>query len=457
MNRELRFVLSVVLVCGLLGRGVAAPVTQGANADVLKQAQSDLAGGNGQAAYDALLPLVDELAGTPTFDNLFGQAALATHHDTRAAMAFDRCLAVEPNNGDCRLGMARAHMNLDEKQSAHDELVTIQRSSPPPAVAKVVQQYLGELSGAASTTTRQLHVWVELGGGFDNNTNVAPSTSTITLPGSSGLSGTFQSATDSSTFDQGSLGASLMTPISDHWDFLAGANVQATGNFQVASDSYFDTVAQAGGYLGASVHYGKQRFGLVARGQNYALSGDSYRNLGGVLGQYGYSVSEVTQASLFIQRSRFDYQYGAGADLQNVNSTSGGFSLTHSLMQNQLIVTGGAYTGSDRKVEDAADSNISSDYVGLRAGGTWFWSKETQTGINVLAENRNYEGKGDGFLFTDRSRKDHLVTTDLSWVRQVAAGMSLRVQYSYTNNDSNVAIRDYDRQIFSVGVHYDFL
>lgn len=47
-------------------------------------------------------------AGTPAYDLELGKAAL--HHDepTIALMAFERCLAVRPNNEHCRLGLSHA-------------------------------------------------------------------------------------------------------------------------------------------------------------------------------------------------------------------------------------------------------------------------------------------------------------------------------------------------------------
>lgn len=454
--------LALLALClGATGWVQAAPVAAdaGAQQQVLAQAGKDLQNGKGQAAYDALLPLESQLAGTPDFDNLFGQAALAVHEDTRAAMAFERCLAVMPNNGNCRLGMAQAYLHLDEKQSAHDELVAIQQSAPPPVIEQAVKRYLGELSGT-SQARQYFHAWVELALGYDNNTNVAPSTSTITLPGSSGIAGTFSSSTDSSAFDQASVGMSLQAPVTQNWSFLAGLNAQGTSNFQVADNSYFDSVAQVGGYLGTSARYGKQRFGLLAQAQNYQLGGESYRNLAGLMGQYSYQLSPATQVSGFVQRSRFDYQYGAGADFQNVDSTSAGVSVAQSLMQNQLVAFGGIYFGSDEKVESAASDNVGSDYTGLRGGVTWFFREGWQAGSTLLLENRKYGGSDYAVTplnVYDHARKDNLASLDLSLAWQLSKEFSLRSQYSFVHNDSNIPVREYNRQIVSLGVRYDFL
>src|SRR5690554_6573057 len=105
-------------------------------------------------------------------------AALTVQENTRAVLAFERCLAVSPKMGDCRLGLAQAQMRLGETQSAKEELTYIQQSAPPEAVANIVEQYLGELSGQKRRSS-QLKLWAKLGLGYDNNINAAPSSSRI--------------------------------------------------------------------------------------------------------------------------------------------------------------------------------------------------------------------------------------------------------------------------------------
>src|SRR5690554_7541800 len=49
-------------------------------------------------------------------------------------------------------------MRLGETQSAKEELTYIQQSAPPEAVANIVEQYLGELSGQKRRSS-QLKLW----------------------------------------------------------------------------------------------------------------------------------------------------------------------------------------------------------------------------------------------------------------------------------------------------------
>lgn len=444
-------ILTVSLVLTGFAHGVLAEAVPEEYQQRLSTAQTQLHSGEGQAAYNALLPLEDRLAGFPSFDLLFGQTALIAGEDTRALMAFERCLTVSPKSGDCRLGLAQAHMRLGEVQNAKEELTYIQNTAPPEAVAKVVEQYLGELSGDHRRSSK-LNVWGELAVGYDDNINVAPSSGRIILPGNSIFPGaSYSASTDESIFADARLGVSYRTPVNKNWDVLMGGRLQGVFNFDAEDNSYFDDITQASAHIGTQASYGKQRFGLMAQLQNYRLSGDSYRDLIGLTGQYSYMLAPDTQISSFLQYSRLDYE----ADLMDTDTVTAGGSLARSLMQNRLVVHGGLYLGLENRAESQGPKYINNEYLGVRTGATWFWNQQLQTGINLMAEQRQYD-KGF-YLFPTLEREDKLLQASLNATYQLTSKLSVNTEYSYVNNDSNMPIRDYDRQVIRLGVHYDFL
>lgn len=142
----------IPLTLSLLACMAAVHAVQNSHHETMLKANQHLHNQQPGLAYELLLPLEDELAGTHEYDLLLGQAALLGGYKTRAAMAFERCLAVTPTSGDCRLGMAQAHLRLNEPKSAEKELRTIKQYSPPPEVAKIVNEYL-ELIASGHTPT----------------------------------------------------------------------------------------------------------------------------------------------------------------------------------------------------------------------------------------------------------------------------------------------------------------
>jgi len=75
--------------------------------------------------------------------------------------------------------------------------------------------------------------------------------------------------------------------------------VQGVFNFNADDNSYFDDTTQANAHFGTQATYGRQRVGVMAQYQNYRLSGDNYRDLLGLTGQYSYMLAPSTQISSF--------------------------------------------------------------------------------------------------------------------------------------------------------------
>ncbi len=66
---------------------------------------------------------------------------------------------------------------------------------------------------------------------------------------------------------------------------------------------------------------------------------------------------------------------------------------------------------------------------------------------------QNYKNNHTVF---DRKRKDKNYAVSINLVRELVRGLFLNLKYSYTRADSNIAIYDYDRNIYTAGVEYRF-
>ena len=128
--------------------------------DVLKQAELLLNNKQTVQAYDLLAPLEDDRAGESAYDYLYGMVLLEAGEPSRAAFAFERCLGAEPNNGPCRVQMARTHIALGETTSSRKELETVKEYNPPPQVQNLVVQYLGITKQVEDNKKRQINHFV---------------------------------------------------------------------------------------------------------------------------------------------------------------------------------------------------------------------------------------------------------------------------------------------------------
>ena len=136
---------------------------------VLTQAETFLNNKQIVQAYDLLAPLEEQRAGEPAYDYLYGMVLLEAGEPSRAAFAFERCLGAEPNNGPCRVQMARTHIALGETTSSRKELETVKEYNPPPQVQNLVDQYLGITKQVEDNKKRQINHFVEIGAAYDSN------------------------------------------------------------------------------------------------------------------------------------------------------------------------------------------------------------------------------------------------------------------------------------------------
>ena len=97
-------------------------------------------------AYEALMPLESACAGDPVFDYLFGIAAVDAGVPERAVFAFERVLALRPDDHLARAEIARAFLLLGERDAARREFEIVRRQRIPAAVKAVIDQYLAAIA-----------------------------------------------------------------------------------------------------------------------------------------------------------------------------------------------------------------------------------------------------------------------------------------------------------------------
>lgn len=422
--------------------------------NILQEASAWVASGHGKTAFKQLGPLLSELAGQPQFDTVYGQAALQADEPSIAAFAFERCLSVQPLNGICRLGMARAHISLQETSSARNELAILQQSQPPQQVQSVIDNYIDELAGVdrANQDTR-LSSYVQGGLGYDSNINNATSDATMALPLFGGLN--FRLARDGrateSFFWEGIYNIRYSAPISDQWRLLAEGNIAAKSYFN--NHSYNTLVTDAS--LGLSRRVNKHQFIMRLQGQNYRLHDKNYRNLYGLLGQYSYSVSDSSEATVFAQVSRLDYsnnRYFKNNSLRDANRYTLGATWMQGLADDRAVAYFTAYGGSERTIKSKAPKSYDYNFAGLRAGGMYLLSPRLQAEAGLGVEKRRHRGQDLLFL---RHRNDTLIDAYAGLNYRVNRKLSIRPQYRFYKNNSNAALYGYKRHVITLSMRYE--
>lgn len=415
----------------------------------LDRGKARVMAGQGAAAWPLLEPLEELLAGHADYDLMLGQAALAAGRHTRAAFAFERCLAVNPLHGACRLGMARAHMMLNETSGARNELDLIARSAPPPEIRKILNEYLADLTNrqAPGQDTR-LRAYGQIGIGYDSNFNHATTADALALPLFNNTVFTLsrEGRARDSFYNQLKAGLSYSKPIAPSWRFLADATVSSSLYWE--THDYNTLVADIG--LGAAYRKDNHQFTIKGMAQNYRLGSHSYRNLVGVLGQYAYTVSPTSELTAFTHVNRMNYPQES---VRNAYRYTAGLSWSQLVAGGKAVVYASAYGGKEEAIKSRAADALDYRFGGLRIGGMAMLGPRTRLEVSAGAERRRHDG--NEILFLTR-RKETVYDTNLGLNYALNRKWSLRPHWRYTRSKSNIPLRDYQRHAVTVSLRYEF-
>lgn len=431
-----------------LAMALAATTPVFAADDVLQQADTLLRQQQAAQAYDLLAPLEDERAGDPKYDYLFGVALLETGDPSRAIFAFERCLAVEPNNGPCRVQMARTHLAIGEAPNARAELETIKEYNPPPEVQSLISQYLGVIDRVEKRQKRNITAYAQIGAGYDSNINSATDNSRIAIPTNNGstLFLTVPSSEDSG-YGQLQAGAAMQYKVTPTTFALADANVLYRG---IQSNHDFD-YQTADASLGGAFTVANTQLIAKLQGQKMWLDAKAYRDVSGALVQAQRGLTETAQMAAFSQLSkiRFDTQKARDADRLTIGlaysqAFDGAMSPT---------MYASVYGGNEDTVHDQFDF-FGQSFTGVRTGGNLVLTPKLGLNGNLSYEQRDYDAINPFLPFkTERKEKVTDVHLGLNW--QLQPGLRLQPGYSFTNNNSNLPTDEYQRHVVSVDLRCD--
>jgi tetratricopeptide (TPR) repeat protein len=399
-------------------------------------------------AYEILAPLEEQQSGNPEYDYLLGVALLEKGDPQNAIFAFERCLAVEPKNGPCRVQMARTHLALGETDNARAELNVVNAYNPPPEVKQIVNQYLGAVDTLEAQQKRRITAYAQAGVGYDSNINSAPNDAIKTaaaLPQINGLSVNPSSVITSNDSSYASLGAGagIVYKANNDVNLLADINTQARSFIE---DHNFDYQALDGS-LGAS--FNLETFVLMTKlqGQKMWLDGKSYRDMTGGLAQVQSGVG-AGQMALFVQKNKLSYSTQSARDGSRKNVGIAYSQVIDTQWTPSFYVS--AYKGSE-EVNIAVFQ--SQNFDGLRLGGSLTLLPNLALNSQLSYEKRNHNKALYPLFAVNRADKESNVGINLNW--KINKQLSLQPNYTYTQNQSNISFSDYTRHVVSVDLRFD--
>ena len=442
MSKQGRWLL-LALLLGLSGEGLAA------DSAMLKQAQDLMAQGNAKGAYELLIPKQSDYAGEVDYDYLLGIAALDAGHPTEAVFALERVLAVNPGHAQARAEIARAYYQMGELDASKQQLEMVQSQKPPAQVQASISKFLEAIEQAKSAERTTVRAYLEGALGYDTNVNAATSNVQVAIPAFGGAIATLSNTATKQHDEFYSLSGALnvrhmATP--DHVIF-AGGSFNRRFNFSTPQDQF--NTGTLDGNVGLSIIKGDNVFTGAMQVQNFTVDEKDYRNADGFSFQWMRNLSQVSQFTAYAQYTDLTYP---GQSPRDAGRTVLGAAYARALGgEYSPVVYIGGYAGDEKAKDDNFRYN-GHDVYGVRLGGEMHYTDNATLFASLSYEDRRYRGIDP--LFLDR-RHDKQTDLNLGVNYVVAPKWTVKPQLSYTLNDSNWTLNDYDRTMVSVSVRRD--
>lgn len=441
-NAAARHIGSGALLWFCLGSAMAAQDALTTQADKLMK------GSRANEAYTLLIPHQSERAGDPDYDYLLGIAALDSGRANEAVFALERVLAVNPNHLQARAEIARAYFATGEIAASQHEFETVKQQNPPREVNATIEKFLDAIERARAGEKTTVRGYLEAAIGDDSNVNSATSSSQVAIPVFGGAIATLSASGvklhDSFTSVSG--GVSVRHPFSPKWAVFGGASFNQRIN---SSKDTFETKGMDGN-LGVNLTRDDDNYSAAVQLQSFSVDNNRYRDAAGLTAQWMRNLGNSSQASAYIQYTDLSYP---GQDVRNADRYVLGGAYARALGGEYTpIVFAGGYVGEESE-QKANVPYLGHQLYGVRAGGELKINPQTTLFASASLEERSYGGQDPLFLM---GRKDTQTDLRVGVSYVPAQYWTITPQLSYTRNDSNVIINEYDRTVLSVTLRRDF-
>lgn len=402
---------------------------------------------NAAAAYALAKKHPGEI-GNPAFDFYFGIAAIDSGHAGEGVLALERYVINFPDNREARLELARGYFVLGEDARAREEFNEVLKANPPPSVAANIERFLSALDARQSSYRTTTGVFAEVGIGHDTNVNGGVGSAGIVVPvfgsvrvGASGV----ETAAD---FAWVALGGEVIHPIAPGLAIFANGRVDGKYNAGgLPSEFDQNNVAVNGGltYL-----QDKNLYRFTATHATVWVDNKRFRDVDGIAGELSHQIDELQSAGPFVQLARLSYTgdnrprdadfYSLGVNYRK--AFIGPF---------QPLLTVSANIADEHNVRDRPD--LGRDIYGGRVALALTPAPKWFASVGLAYQNSKYSAV-DPLLLT--TRKDDYYALDATVGYAFSRKLSLRGELLVSDNQSNIELYEYKRNILGVKLRYDF-
>lgn len=433
--------LACALACAL-----AASVAASAQPLPLDDLRVLVESGRAGEAYVKFCATTDIVTRPEGFDLWCGVAAVDLGRPGEGVLALERYVLRFPDDARARLELARAYFYAGDDARARQEFEAVAKDNPPPEVQAGIDRYLAALQTRRGRYETRSSAYVELGAGYDSNANAGVAQADIGLPVLGAVTVADVGVQKASPFGWLAGGGRINHPFAPGWS-VNGA-VDANGTFY--SDASEFNLASGIVSVGGSYQSNGNLYGLSYTHSEILLAGSRYRWTDGVGLDWLKQISDRSSISLTPQYAQLDYS----GDNAARNSDLAGLTATYRqvwLVRWQPVLNASLFYGDEhnREGNDYLGRHVYGGAIDITATPSSSWA----INVNVAYAESDYQGP---IPLLDVTRRDGNFTGGLSAVYFIDKHWSVRAEYQYAHNASNLMLYEYGRHVGALKLRYDF-
>lgn len=401
--------------------------------------------------------------GTPAFDFFFGIAALDSNAPGEGVLALERYLTQFPDNRSARFHLARGYYVLGEdtlSRTFFNDLLEDADNQERDGINK----FLDAIRARESRYTPTAAFFAETGIGHDSNINGGVQSGPVAgLPSGYTVQSNGTGAKTQDWFQTLTVGANGTYPVAPGVALYGGAQVGGRWHGNQANDIFDQRTLNVQG----GVSFLKER-NLFRVGGEYALidiDHQSYLGISSLVGEWNHQLDQFNRFTVAAQWSQLRYDditiftikqktspensHASFRDSNLYMLNAGWTRAFVSPMNPVLSLT--ANLGQERNSQNRHD--LSRDILGGRATLTLQPLPKWSTSLTLSYQQSHYDNP---FTNSASRRKDNYYGSEFTVAYAFDRNWSIRGEYVYTNQQSNIGFFDYDRHVVAAKVRYDF-
>jgi hypothetical protein len=375
---------------------------------------------------------------------LMGQCALEINLPGEAVNQFEAMLAANPNLPRVRLELARAYTANKRFDQAREQFNQVLDTNPPPAVGDNIQKYLEMIDSQRPLRGRFSMAIVS-----DSNVNTGPGNASVLGLGTTTPTGRYD------------VGANLTAALShihavdNQFAWQSEVNINVLDyNEENASD--LESLSFS---TGPTWNTGPLTVSIPLVHDRAKVGRDPYNHSSGIAPQMQYAISPALQlsASLSLSRRKHDKQVASALERDGqVHAISGGlrYRVSDTVQLQPTLRIGREQTTADYFDND--NIAFSLGLVSTLSNGFTLYAQPSVTrSAYRLADP--LLGVLPGCLDCNNTRRDWVYQMNLNLSKAIGkSGLSTAVSYTYTRNDSNIGLNDYERHQGTFSLNWSY-